>query len=70
MCFCIFVYSYEAGTILKNMCLKEFTLGDILQILNMVITIKKWIDHNQAGWQPIFINVVECSPELGTISCS
>ncbi|XP_044479201.1 uncharacterized protein LOC123206123 isoform X2 [Mangifera indica] len=61
---------YEAGTILKNMCLTELTLGDILQILNMVITIKKWIIHNQAGWQPIIIAVAECSPELGAISGS
>ncbi|XP_044482466.1 uncharacterized protein LOC123208900 [Mangifera indica] len=59
---------YEAGTILKNMCLTELTLGDILQILNMVITIKKWIIHNQAGWQPIIIAVAKCSPELGTKS--
>ncbi|XP_044498719.1 uncharacterized protein LOC123220537 [Mangifera indica] len=60
--------SYEAGTILKNMCLKEFTLGDILQILNMVITIKKWIVHGQTGWQPINIAVAELNTESGTVS--
>ncbi|XP_044481968.1 putative pentatricopeptide repeat-containing protein At3g16710, mitochondrial [Mangifera indica] len=62
--------SYEAGAILKNMCFTEFTLGDLLQILNMVITIKKWIIHNQTGWQPIVIAVAECSAELGAKSGS
>ncbi|KAJ0079528.1 hypothetical protein Patl1_23900 [Pistacia atlantica] len=61
---------YEAGTILKKMCLKEFTLGDILQILNMVITIKKWIVHNQTGWQPINIALAELNAELDAISGS
>ncbi|XP_044482862.1 uncharacterized protein LOC123209543 [Mangifera indica] len=61
---------YEVGATLKNLCLTEFTLGDILQILNMVITIKKWIIHNQAGWQPFIIAVAECSPELGSTSGS
>lgn len=41
------------------MCLKELALGDILQILNMVITVKKWIVHHLSGWQPIVITVAQ-----------
>ncbi|XP_075656547.1 uncharacterized protein LOC142626723 isoform X2 [Castanea sativa] len=50
---------YEAASILRNMCLKELALGDILQILNMVITVKKWIVHHLSGWQPIVITVAQ-----------
>ncbi|KAJ4828284.1 hypothetical protein Tsubulata_028599 [Turnera subulata] len=57
---------YEAGLILKNMCLKELALGNILQILNMLITPKKWIVHHQSGWQPISITVSEASTDLGS----
>ncbi|KAK4282690.1 hypothetical protein QN277_014036 [Acacia crassicarpa] len=46
---------YEAGTVIKNMCLKDVALGDVLQILNMVIANKKWIMHRQSGWQPLTI---------------
>ncbi|KAK6915722.1 NYN domain, MARF1-type [Dillenia turbinata] len=50
---------YEAGTILKNECLKDLALGDILQILNMIIAIKKWIIHQPSGWQPVKITLAE-----------
>ncbi|KAK6911701.1 OST-HTH associated domain, partial [Dillenia turbinata] len=43
---------YEVGTILKNTCLKDLALGDILQILNMIITSKNWIINHHSGWQP------------------
>ncbi|KAI4349862.1 hypothetical protein L6164_010409 [Bauhinia variegata] len=58
---------YEAGTVLKNMCLKDFSLGDVLQILNMVITNKKWIVHHQTGWQPLKITLPETNPDPGVI---
>lgn len=41
------------------MCLKELSLGDVLQILNMAIAMKKWIVHHPSGWQPIYISVAE-----------
>ncbi|KAL7235473.1 hypothetical protein ACSBR1_018884 [Camellia fascicularis] len=50
---------YEAATILKKMCLKELALGDILQILHLVINAKKWITHRQSGWQPVNITLAE-----------
>ncbi|GKU91179.1 hypothetical protein SLEP1_g5087 [Rubroshorea leprosula] len=56
---------YEAGTILKNMCLKDLALGDVLQILNMVIAGKKWILHHQSGWQPICITVPNIDNDFG-----
>lgn len=55
---------YEAGMILKQMCLKEHALGDILQILHMVITSKRWITYHPSGWQPLKINV----PQIDTPS--
>ncbi|KAK9139080.1 hypothetical protein Scep_008761 [Stephania cephalantha] len=57
---------YEAAIVLKNSCLKEFLLGDVLQILNMVITLKKWILANAMGWQPITITLAEAATEEGT----
>ncbi|KAG6390975.1 hypothetical protein SASPL_148721 [Salvia splendens] len=57
---------YEAGTIMKKMCLKELPLGEILQILQMVINMKKWIIYNyQSGWKPIKVAVAEFSPDSG-----
>ncbi|XP_052206050.1 uncharacterized protein LOC127810551 [Diospyros lotus] len=50
---------YEAATIMKQMCLKEFALGDVLQILHLVINVKKWVTHHQLGWQPVNITVTE-----------
>ncbi|OAY42448.1 uncharacterized protein LOC110622820 isoform X2 [Manihot esculenta] len=55
---------YEAATILKSMCLKELALGNILQILNMVIAIKKWIVHHPSGWQPLTITLAETNTDL------
>ncbi|RDX84425.1 Meiosis regulator and mRNA stability factor 1, partial [Mucuna pruriens] len=54
---------YEAGIVIKNMCLKNHALGDVLQILNMVITIKKWIVHHQLGWQPLNITLTEVNSD-------
>ncbi|KAF8108466.1 hypothetical protein N665_0108s0005 [Sinapis alba] len=48
---------YEAAQILKRECLKEYTIGDIVQILNITATSKKWITHNQTGWKPITVNL-------------
>ncbi|KAK6159741.1 hypothetical protein DH2020_003122 [Rehmannia glutinosa] len=57
---------YEAATIMKKMCLKEFSLGEILQILNMVINMKKWIIYDdQSGWKPIKVTVAEINPDSG-----
>lgn len=56
---------YEAGTVIKNMCLKDVALGDVLQILNMVIANKKWIMHRQSGWQPLAITLPQANSDLG-----
>ncbi|KAI3695020.1 hypothetical protein L1987_78008 [Smallanthus sonchifolius] len=56
--------SYEAATILKKSCLKKTTLGDILQILNLATTGKKWIiHHHPSGWQPVSISLPETTSE-------
>ncbi|CAH2063114.1 unnamed protein product [Thlaspi arvense] len=49
--------SYEAAQVLKKECLKEYTLGDIVHILNITATSKKWITYHQTGWKPITINL-------------
>ncbi|KAJ0246437.1 putative endonuclease or glycosyl hydrolase [Hirschfeldia incana] len=48
---------YEAALVLKKECLKEYAIGDIVQILNITATSKKWITYNQAGWKPITVNL-------------
>lgn len=48
---------YQAATILKKRCLKHLVLGDILQILHVVITVKKWIIPHSSGWQPLSFNL-------------
>lgn len=57
---------YEAATVMKKMCLKELPLGEILQILQMVINMKKWIIYNyQSGWKPLKVAVAEFNPDSG-----
>lgn len=63
---CNLMSRYEAATIMKKMCLKELPLGEILQVLQMVINMKKWITYNyQSGWKPIKVAVAEFSPDSG-----
>ncbi|XP_004494465.1 uncharacterized protein [Cicer arietinum] len=50
---------YEASLILKVLCLGELVLGDVLKILEIIITVKKWILHNHFGWQPITISLTD-----------
>ncbi|XP_031280745.1 uncharacterized protein LOC116139202 [Pistacia vera] len=57
---------YEAALSLKTACLEELALGDVLQILNMVITMKKWIVHHHSGWLPITITLPETKSETGS----
>ncbi|XP_014495955.1 uncharacterized protein LOC106757711 isoform X1 [Vigna radiata var. radiata] len=59
---------YEAGIVIKNMCFKDLALGDVLQILNMLITHKKWIAHNPSGWQPLSIALPETNPDSGVVA--
>lgn len=51
------IFRYEAAQVLKRECLKEYAIGDIVQILNITATCKKWITHNQTGWKPITVNL-------------
>lgn len=56
----LFFFSrYEAGMLIKNMCFKDLALGDVLQILNMLIQHKKWIVHQQSSWQPLILTLPE-----------
>lgn len=50
---------YEASLILKKLCLEELVLGDVLKILEIIITIKKWIIPYHSRWQPITISLTE-----------
>lgn len=54
---------YEAATIIKNTCLKDTAVGDILQLLHLAISVKKWIIHGPLGWQPVSITLPESNPE-------
>ncbi|XP_030471484.2 uncharacterized protein LOC115689549 [Syzygium oleosum] len=57
---------YEAALIIKRACLKDLPLGNVIQLLNMIITIKKWIIHPQIGWQPITITLAETKSDVDT----
>lgn len=39
--------------------MEEVVLGEVLKILEMIITVKKWIIHSHSGWQPIAITLKE-----------
>ncbi|KAE8693682.1 germin-like protein 5-1 [Hibiscus syriacus] len=54
---------YEAALALKKACLEEFALGDAIQILNMIVAVKKWIINHQSGWQPITVTLPETITE-------
>uniref|UniRef100_A0A1D1Z2Z8 Limkain-b1 n=1 Tax=Anthurium amnicola TaxID=1678845 RepID=A0A1D1Z2Z8_9ARAE len=44
---------YQAAISIKNSCLDNFPLGTVLQILNMIVTVKKWLLPHTSGWQPL-----------------
>ncbi|CAH9050564.1 unnamed protein product [Cuscuta epithymum] len=48
---------YEAATVIKEMCFKELTVGEVLKILHVVINIKKWMKPHPSGWLPIRIAI-------------
>ncbi|KAL8208864.1 hypothetical protein R6Q57_008276 [Mikania cordata] len=58
---------YEAATIIRKKCLKKAALGDVIQILHLAISGKKWINHHPSGWQPVSITLRETNPTTDTI---
>lgn len=57
---------YEGAAIMKKMCLNNHSLGEVLQILHMVINNKRWIIiNNQSGWKPITVTLAEINPDSG-----
>ncbi|GAB4841821.1 hypothetical protein Ancab_022557 [Ancistrocladus abbreviatus] len=54
---------YEAALILKNSCLQDLALGNVLQIVNLLISSKRWIKHHPLGWQPITVTISEGNTE-------
>ncbi|XP_015064904.1 uncharacterized protein LOC107010177 [Solanum pennellii] len=58
---------YEAASTLRNACLKNLTLGEVLQILNMIITLKGWI-KTHSEWQPIAITLPVTNNDKDTMS--
>lgn len=49
---------YQAATILRKFCLQQHALGDVLQILHIIIVRKKWIVPHSSGWQPLCFNTI------------
>ncbi|XP_058740474.1 uncharacterized protein LOC131612736 [Vicia villosa] len=54
---------YEAALILKRLCLGELVLGDVLKILEILITIKNWIIPCHSSWHPITISPMEAKDD-------
>ncbi|KAK7284526.1 hypothetical protein RJT34_19272 [Clitoria ternatea] len=50
---------YEASLNMRRSCLAELGLGDVLRILEMLITVMRWIIPHHSGWQPITIAIKE-----------
>ncbi|XP_042398878.1 meiosis regulator and mRNA stability factor 1-like [Zingiber officinale] len=44
---------YQAAIAIKKSCLNHLTLGEILQILQAITDVKKWIVPHLSGWQPL-----------------
>ncbi|KAL8150332.1 hypothetical protein V2J09_020140 [Rumex salicifolius] len=44
---------YEAALTLKQSCLQDRPLGDVIRITNILAGPKNWIKPSQSGWQPI-----------------
>ncbi|XP_057965936.1 uncharacterized protein LOC131156344 [Malania oleifera] len=57
---------YEAALILRKACLEELALGEVLQILNILGAVKKWIHYHPSGWQPVTITLAVASPDVST----
>ncbi|KAL9239787.1 hypothetical protein vseg_014074 [Gypsophila vaccaria] len=54
---------YEAALNLKKLCLQSVSLGQVIRILNMSITCKRWIKHRHSGWQPVVVTLKQADPD-------
>ncbi|WOL10226.1 hypothetical protein Cni_G18980 [Canna indica] len=57
---------YRAAMILRNSCLKHLVLGEVLQILHRIITVKKWITPHSSGWQPLSFHLPGADKNSGS----
>lgn len=49
----IILCRYQAAIAIRKSCLNPLTLGEVLQILQAITDLKKWIVPHQSGWQPL-----------------
>ena len=40
---------------MKKKCLQQHSLGDVLLLLDLMITVKKWLLPHPSGWKPVKI---------------
>ncbi|KAK1354416.1 hypothetical protein POM88_047672 [Heracleum sosnowskyi] len=52
----IYPKRYDASLKLRNLCLRNFRLGKVQQIVNMIIA-KGWIFPFPDGWKPVSITL-------------
>ncbi|THU69045.1 hypothetical protein C4D60_Mb08t10230 [Musa balbisiana] len=57
---------YQAAIVLRNSCLNHLVLGEILQILHVIINVKKWITPHSSGWQPLSFHLPDADKNTGT----
>ncbi|CAO2818216.1 unnamed protein product [Amaranthus hypochondriacus] len=50
---------YEAALLLRDSCLKDTSLGNATQILNILINSKRWIKPYTSGWQPVKVTLTQ-----------
>uniref|UniRef100_J3MND6 NYN domain-containing protein n=1 Tax=Oryza brachyantha TaxID=4533 RepID=J3MND6_ORYBR len=56
---------YQAAIILKNQCLKYLALGEVLQIIYIIINTNKWFVPHSSGWQPLLFNIIVVDATTG-----
>lgn len=56
---------YHAATVLKKACLEHLALGEILQILHVIVQVKKWIIPCPHGWQPLSFTLKVATDNAG-----
>jgi len=59
------VRRYHAATVLKKACLEHLALGEILQILHVIVQVKKWIIPCPHGWQPLSFTLKVATDNAG-----
>ncbi|XP_042401607.1 meiosis regulator and mRNA stability factor 1-like isoform X1 [Zingiber officinale] len=57
---------YRAATCIRESCLNHLALGEVLQILQAITDVKKWIMPHRSGWQPLSFSLPDTEKKANT----